>query len=323
MKLEIRCFREGDESLLLFYLQIRFYYTELLSQLEYYLGRIIMAVQRLRKKTDKLLSQMGSFEYVIPAFQGQFVCEIVDSTIKKLQKDGRLTASVMSWFEENKGQKFDTDIFFDVLQEETGEVISEELQIAIESTLKTKNESITVKRLSMLSLMKGKQYPSDLSAFVQNMYKQQGDQAKEQTAEDQSDALSFQQWIVCYATIDPKVMSLTQVLKFFKTGQVDSHWFEYNDFQKIREIRRVLSEKDSKKELEIPLKEWTETQVRELPQFAEELWPSNDPLNPGKMVNVWWVEDFVSDVDLVNISGAALNGPNAEARENLKPFRRE
>lgn len=323
MNLNMLFFREGDESLLLFYLWIRFYYYDLLHQLEYYLGRIIMAVQRLRKKTDKLFSQMGSFEYVIPAFKDQYVCEITQGTISKLQNSGKLTTSVMNWFEENKGQTIDADIFYDVLQEETGEVISSELYELIEGSLKVKNESITVKRLSMMSLMKGKQYPSDLSAFVQNMYKPESERSKESSELDIESQMLFSQWVVCYGTVDPKVMSIAQVLKFFKTGQVDSHWFEYSDFQKIRDIRRVLSEKDAAKELEVPLKEWTESQVRELPQFAEELWSANDPLNPGKMVNVWWVEDFASDSDLMNISGVALNGPNAEARENLKPFRRE
>lgn len=279
---------------------------------------------RRRSKTDKLQKKMGVFDIVIPCFQGSFVCEISPRTVAKIQSEPELSQGIKTWFQENSGEVFDDDMFFQCIESDTGEQVDELMKDMMKTHLVVRNETVALRRISMLTLMKGKHYPSELSSFVQNMYTKGSDSDKEMVGTDESeDALSFHQWVVCHSMVDPKVFSLDKVTKLLQGGAVHKNWFDYRDFQRLQSIRKELLEQQKAGSLSKPLEQWTSDDVRSYPAFSDELWNAYDPCDPERQVDVWWVEDFVSDVDLVHISGAAFNGPNADERIDVTPFSQE
>jgi len=271
---------------------------------------------RRKRKTEKLFSQMGSFDMVIPCFKETYVCTISDKLAEDIQRDNDISDGIKSWFMTNKNEVFDEDMFFECVEEDTKELLSDDDKTRIQKYVQLKNESITLKRISMLTLMKGKHYPSELSSFVHNMYGRGSKEEGEETPgmEDSDDALTFHQWVVCHSMIEPKVLPLDVVKDYLSGNPVDTNWFSPQDFRKLKQI---------KKDLDTSSPTLTTQDVRNMPVFQEELWNANDIHNQEREVEVWWVEDFLSDNDLVSISGAAFNGPNPEDRPDLKPFSKE
>lgn len=279
---------------------------------------------RRRKKTDKLLRQMGVFEIVLPCFQGSFVCDIAPMTVQAIKQE-KVSTALKSWFADNEGEVFDDDMLFQFIEEDTEEQLDSDTKELIKKHVIVRNETVSLKRLSMLTIMKGKHYPSELSTFVQNMYSQKPEGAEGEMVgeQDSDDALTFHQWVVCHSMIDPKVLPLQQVTDFLKGQPIAKQWFDYRDLERLKQIRKDLEQQDKAGQLEKPLSEWDTESVRNYSVFADELWLTYDPVNPERKADIWWVEDFVSDTDLVTISGAAFNGPNTEEQGDLTPFSEE
>jgi len=269
--------------------------------------------RRSKGKIQKLFEQMGVFDLVLPCFQNTYVCKITHKNALAIQRSS-LSEGIKKWFLDNANETFDEENYLSCMEEDTGEVIDEDSKgIVIEHT-KVSNETVSVRRISMLTIMKGKHYPNELSSFVQAMYSRgQAPAANEFSGDEGEDALSFHQWVVCHSMVDPKVLSLKQVTDFFRGGSIDKSWFNAKDFDKLKELRKSIAK-------EIDFSIITQDTIRELSQFREELWNAHNPADPEKLVEVWWVEDFASDIDLVHVSGAAFNGPGEEGSPNVKPF---
>lgn len=274
-------------------------------------------IKRRRKKTavQRLKEKMGVFNLVLPCFEGVYVYEITPDTLEKIDAS-KLGKSVKEWFKQNEGESFDEESFFDFIEDESGVSLNSAAKKEIRQAVHIRNESILIKRLSMLQIMQGKHYPSELTSFVQNVYSQgqtETEEGSSQSESDSEDALSFHQWVACTASIDPKIISLNKVLDVLSDRKVDSNWFHYNDLKKIQAIKANLQNTTGKKS-------FSEMDIRELPEFRDEQWNANDTMNPDRMVDIWFVEDFASDGDLVHLSTAAFNGPAPEERPDLRPF---
>jgi hypothetical protein len=270
-------------------------------------------IRRKRKRmVDKLYQEMGPFRLVIPALQGVMIYSVDAGSIEKI--DGsNVSPSVKAWFRDNKGESFDEDSFFSFLEEDTSEIISSDDRKTITDALTIQNESILVSRLSPLQMMQAKNYPSDLSSYVQAMYKR-GSQT-EVTEEDSAEALFFHQWVVCKTVLDPKVMSLKQVTNLMNGKEIDHHWFRDKDLKKLHEIREQRKE-------DHPGMKYETIDVQKMSELVDAAWKSYDENGKEIDVDLWWVESFSSDVDLVTISGAAINGPSPEERPDVRPSTR-
>lgn len=269
-----------------------------------------------RKRTriaQKLLQKMGTFELIIPCLQGIYTCEITPKVVRGLQSEDAIQQNTKEWFSSNIGEIFEKDELFDIVETDISEMLDSESIEAIKRHVQIKNESILVRRISMLQMMQTKHYPNELSDFVQSVYARGEEDARETTPEESESALTFHQWVVCTASVDPKILPLSQVINVFNGKPFDKFWFHTEDLSKIRTIR-------DKHKTKFDGGEVTEFDVKQLPEFTEDLWNAHDPSDPERLCDIWWVEDIVSDVDLVHISGAAFNGPNPEDKPDLKPF---
>jgi len=246
---------------------------------------------------QKLRDKMGAVETTLPCMEDSYVYPITQKVVDEIRRLDEVSESVKDWFYNVNGDIFDAEIFFECMEKDTGEVLTYEVRQKIISHLEIKTDTITIKRLSMLQLMEGKHYPAKLTQLVQKMY--ESGSTKDMLAasnEDEGGLLSFNQWVACQASVDPKIYSLKQATKVMNGVSIDPHWFAPKDFMAIKAVKVEL---DGQKE-----GQWTEAEIAELGQFDE----------------IMWVEDFQSDADLTHIVNIAFNGPESGETPNVEPF---
>ncbi|MCP3685467.1 MAG: hypothetical protein GY861_22675 [bacterium] len=255
-------------------------------------------MRRTKKSiVQKVKDKMGSVEVTLPCMQDSYIYPIDSQVVGSVRRLDVVTENLKDWFVKVSGDVFDAEDFFDIVEEETGEILSDDVRQKIIECLEIKNEVIKIKRLSMLQLVEGDHYPVKLTQIVQKMY--ESGSAKDMlsaSSEDEGGLLSFNQWVACQAAVDPKIYSLRQVTKVLNGISIDPHWIPARDFMELKSVKVNLGEKQNP---------WKENEVRDLSEFSE----------------ILWVEDLQSDADLTTIVNVSFNGPEREEGiPNVVPF---